>query len=140
MSVYIFQTNGWITQTTTRNSGGGTYLAMLAPVDACWLWTSAIGRVISLLFSLAPSEREEAIKKCAIALEGLTEIFSVYVFTAIPLLFQLFALRGELLGNTFYDVGDEAIRLFDSLTRLIDERGLYLTPSCAEVLQFVLGK
>jgi hypothetical protein len=45
------------------------------------------------------------IEKCPIAFERLAQIFSVDVFAPVPLLFQLLALRGKLLGDALDDVG-----------------------------------
>ena len=86
------------------------------------------------------SHCEEPVEECAVALEGLAEVFGVYALTAGPLFFKLLALGCELLGDSLDDVGHEAVRLLDGLARLIDEGGLNLVPARAEVVEFVVGK
>ena len=81
---------------------------------------------------------EEAVEEGAVAFEGLAEVFGVDVFAAVPLLLQLLALGGELLGDALDDVGDEAVCMFYSCTGLIDEGGLHLIPIRAESLQLIL--
>jgi hypothetical protein len=56
------------------------------------------------------------------------------------LLFELRALGGELLSNALYYICDQGISLFYCLPGLIDERGLYLIPPCAKLMQFIVGK
>ena len=85
-----------------------------------------------------PSKSEKAIEECAVAFERLAQIFSIDAVTAIPLLLQLLAFRGELLGDAPDDVGDQAVCLLDSRTGLIDERGLHAAPTRAKALELVL--
>src|ERR1700738_4317299 len=57
------------------------------------------------------SHCKEPVEECAVALEGLAEVFGVYALTAGPLFFKLLALGCELLGDSLDDVGHEAVRL-----------------------------
>ena len=70
----------------------------------------------------------------------LAQIFGIYVVAAIPLLFQGFAFVGELLRDPFDHVGDERVGTFDRFSGLVNERGLDLVPTGAEVVQFVIWK
>lgn len=88
----------------------------------------------------ASLEGEQAIKEGAVAPEALTEILGGYIVALGPLLFELGAFIGELLGDALYYVGDEAVGLLDGLTRLVDEGGLDLVPTCAEVMQLIVGE
>ncbi len=85
-------------------------------------------------------EGEQAIKERAITPEALTEILGGYVVALGPLFFELCAFVGELLGDSLYYVRDEAVGLLDGLTGLVDEGGLDLIPTCAEVMQLVVGE
>jgi hypothetical protein len=91
------------------------------------------------------------IRKCSTeaCLEARQEVTAAYLFhkdagliTEVvplrPLLFQLGAFIGELLGDAFDYVGDEAVCTLDSLTGLVDIGGLYLVPAYAEVMKLIV--
>ena len=66
-------------------------------------------------------EGKQTIEERAIAPERLAQVLGIDVVTLGPLTFQLRALVCKLLGDAFYDIGDEAIGLLDCLPWFIDE-------------------
>ena len=66
-------------------------------------------------------EGEQPIKEGSVALERLAKILGGDVVALAPLIFQRGSLGGELLGDAFDDVGDQAVSFFDRVPWLIDE-------------------
>src|SRR5665213_212314 len=69
-------------------------------------------------------EGKQAVEEGTVAAERLAQLFGVDVVAFGPLRFQVGAFGGELLGNTFDHVGDQAVGLLYRLARLVDKGGL----------------
>ena len=85
-------------------------------------------------------DREQALEKGAIALQGDAEILGGNVVAAIPLLLEFGTFLGENFGEALHGAGDQAVGLFDGFARFIDERSLNFAPAISQTLEFIVGE